>query len=589
MILVLKQGKYVVAKLILKPTLSEWVFFVPFFLYHPLFISTFSTHFCTMQIADLIKANRERKFFAHYNENPKAYDEALNAAGLETFQKRLNSNYELPGSPNASFYGEEVSPYLQTGLGIHYPKTPADKIILQAKDGFDAWRHLSPQQRFDILFETLEAVSKRFFEMAYATMHTTGQSFLMSFQASGPHACDRALEVMVTGLEQLQYYPSEVDWVKNMGKFDLTLHKNYKAVPKGIGLVIGCSTFPTWNTVPGVYADLITGNSVIIKPHPKAVYPIAIFVEEMQNVFIRHQLSPNIVQLAIDSTTEPITKLLAEHPEVKLIDYTGGNTFGDYVESLGKTCFTEKAGINSVIVDSCQNFSAVAQNIAFSFSLYSGQMCTAPQNIYIPAGGVQTPEGNLSYDQVVEGIKMALKGLMENPKAAAPTLGAIQNDATISRIEDKISQHQAQSITLDVKVENIEFNAARLKVPSIILAEAADKDTYMHECFGPLVFVVKTSGFEESLSIVKESARTHGAITCLAYTTDKQKMERIEDEMNSVFTPVSFNFTGAAFVNQHAAFSDLHVSGGNPSGNATFTNADFINKRYIWIGNRYML
>jgi hypothetical protein len=31
------------------------------------------------------------------------------------------------------------------------------------------------------------------------------------------------------------------------------------------------------------------------------------------------------------------------------------------------------------------------------------------------------------------------------------------------------------------------------------------------------------------------------------------------------------------------------VSGGNPSGNATFTNADFINKRYIWIGNRYML
>ena len=67
------------------------------------------------------------------------------------------------------------------------------------------------------------------------------------------------------------------------------------------------------------------------------------------------------------------------------------------------------------------------------------------------------------------------------------------------------------------------------------------------------------------------------------------KMKEIEEEMNSAFTPVSFNFTGAAFVNQHAAFSDLHVSGGNPAGNATFTNADFINKRYIWIGNRYML
>lgn len=542
-----------------------------------------------MQIADLFKANRERKFFAHYNENPKAYNDDLNAAGLAAFQAKLNTNYALPGNTQSDFYGEEISPYLQTGLGIHYPKTSVDVLINQAQDGFNQWRKLNPQQRFDILFETLEAVSARFFEIAYATMHTTGQSFLMSFQASGPHACDRALEVMVTGLEQLQYYPADVDWVKNMGKFDLTLHKNYKAIPKGIGLVIGCSTFPTWNTVPGVYADLITGNSVIIKPHPKAVYPIAIFVEEMQGVFIKHNLNPNIVQLAIDSTTEPITKKLAEHPEVKLIDYTGGNTFGDYVESLGKTCFTEKAGINSVIVDSCQNFNAVAQNIAFSFSLYSGQMCTAPQNIYIPSTGVQTPDGIISYENAVEGIRMALKGLMENPKAAAPTLGAIQNDATINRIEDKIKQHQAQTIQLDVHVENTEFNTARLRVPSIITTDASDSSTYMQECFGPLVFIVKTSGFDETLKIVKESASKHGAITCLAYTTDKAKMEKIEDEMNSVFTPVSFNFTGAAFVNQHAAFSDLHVSGGNPSGNATFTNAEYINKRYIWIGNRYML
>jgi phenylacetic acid degradation protein paaN len=542
-----------------------------------------------MQIADLIKANKERKFFAVFNENPKAYDESLMAKGLEVFQKRLNSNYELPGSPNADYYGEEVSPYLQTGLGIHYPKISVDMIMQQASDGFDAWRQLDANKRYDILFESLNKVSERFFEMAYATMHTTGQSFLMSFQASGPHACDRALEVMVSAMDQLGYYPSEVDWVKNMGKFDLVLHKNYKAIPKGVGLIIGCSTFPTWNTVPGLYADLITGNAAIVKPHPKAVYPIAIFVEELQKAFINHGLSPNIVQLAIDSSTNPITKTLAENDSVKLIDYTGGNAFGDYVESLGKTCFTEKAGINSVLIDSCANFNAVAQNIAFSVSLYSGQMCTAPQNIYISENGVTTPDGVISYDDALAGITQAVRSLMENPKAAAPTLGAIQNDATISRVDDTIRQHQAQAIQLDIVVSNAEFENARIKVPSIISTTAAETGTYMKECFGPLIFVVKTKSFDESLSIVKNSAATHGAITCLAYTTDQQRMARIEDEMNSVFTPVSFNFTGAAFVNQHAAFSDLHVSGGNPSGNATFTNADFINKRYIWIGNRYML
>jgi phenylacetic acid degradation protein paaN len=542
-----------------------------------------------MNIPELIKANHERKFFFHFNENPKSYPENLQAEGLAEFQKKFNSNYILPSGETAAYYGEEISPYLQTGLGIHYPRPDVETLVAKAESSFNAWRNISLDERFRILAKTLENVSHRFFEIAYATMHTTGQSFLMSFQASGPHACDRALEVMVTGYEQLTYYPGQVEWVKNMGKFDLRLNKTYKAIPKGVGLVIGCSTFPTWNTVPGVYADLITGNSVIIKPHPKAVYPIAVFIEEMQKVFVENNLPAEIVQLAVDGSENPITKQLAEHKSVKLIDYTGGNLFGNYVESLGKTCFTEKAGINSVILDSCENIDAVAQNIAFSVSLYSGQMCTAPQNVYISSEGVKTPEKILTYEEVQEKISAAIRGLMENPKAAAPTLGAIQNDQTLNRINEKLRSNSATAIQLETKVANAEFADARIQTPSIITANAGEQAKYLEEVFGPLIFLVKTENREESLKIVSKSAKDHGAITCLAYTTDKDYMNRVEDVMNSVFTPVSFNFTGAAFVNQHAAFSDLHVSGGNPSGNATFTNTEFINKRYIWIGNRYML
>ena len=78
-----------------------------------------------------------------------------------------------------------------------------------------------------------------------------------------------------------------------------------------------------------------------------------------------------------------------------------------------------------------------------------------------------------------------------------------------------------------------------------------------------------------------------GAITCGAYSTDATVMKKIEDEMNEVFTPVSFNFTGAALINSHAAFSDLHVTGGNAAGNASFVNSEFIAKRFVWVGNRF--
>jgi len=66
------------------------------------------------------------------------------------------------------------------------------------------------------------------------------------------------------------------------------------------------------------------------------------------------------------------------------------------------------------------------------------------------------------------------------------------------------------------------------------------------------------------------------------------RMAQVEEEMNAAFTPVSFNFGGAAFVNQHAAFSDFHVTGGNPSGNASFTDAQYVNRRFVWVGNRRM-
>ena len=84
-------------------------------------------------------------------------------------------------------------------------------------------------------------------------------------------------------------------------------------------------------------------------------------------------------------------------------------------------------------------------------------------------------------------------------------------------------------------------------------------------------------------------ALKYGAITCGAYTTDATVKEQITEEMNSVFTPVSFNLTGPIWVNQHAAFSDFHVTGGNPAGNASFTNQEFIVKRFVWVGNREMV
>ena len=535
-------------------------------------------------------AQQSRTYFAAWPESPRAYAEDGMAQGLSAFQSLLTQNFtELLQDGSQGWVGDEVSPYMMTGLGIQYPKFAPEVLIANAKSAQKVWSKTSADIRAAVLLDALDRVALRFFEIAYATMHTTGQSFMMSFQASGPHANDRALEVLSMAYHELNRFPSDVTWVKNMGKFDLTLQKNYKAIPKGVALVVGCSTFPTWNTVPGLFGSLMTGNASIVKPHPKSVLPIAIVVAEMQKALIAAGLPASVVQLGVDTLDHPITKELAEDTAVKLIDYTGGSAFGDYIESLqGKTVFTEKAGVNSVILDSVADANAVFGNLAFAASLYSGQMCTAPQNIFVSAVGVKTAEGILSYDDVVAGIANAVKGLAENPKMGAGTLGAIQNDITSTRVKSVEAAAGSSVALASMNIVNPEFPDARTASPTVIAVDAADVKSWKHECFGPIVFVVKTESAAHSLALTSDSASELGAITCSCYSTDNEFMTEVEDVMNEVFTPVSFNFTGAAFVNQHAAFSDFHVTGGNPSGNASFTDSQYVNRRFVWVGNRKM-
>lgn len=535
-------------------------------------------------------AQQSRTYFAAWPESPRAYAEDGMAQGLSAFQSLLTQNFtELLQDGSQGWVGDEVSPYMMTGLGVQYPQFAPEVLIANAKSAQKVWSKTPADVRAAVLLDALDRVALRFFEIAYATMHTTGQSFMMSFQASGPHANDRALEVLSMAYHELNRFPSDVTWVKNMGKFDLTLQKNYKAIPKGVALVIGCSTFPTWNTVPGLFGSLMTGNASIVKPHPKSVLPIAIVVAEMQKALLAAGLPASVVQLGVDTLDHPITKKLAEDSAIKLIDYTGGSAFGDYIESLqGKTVFTEKAGVNSVILDSVADANAVFGNLAFAASLYSGQMCTAPQNIFVSAEGVKTADGHLSYDDVVAGIANAVKGLAENPKMGAGTLGAIQNDVTSSRVKS-VEAAAGSSVALSsMNIVNPEFPDARTASPTVIAVDASDEKSWKHECFGPIVFVVKTDSAAQSLTLTADSAAELGAITCSCYSTDNDLMVEVEDAMNAVFTPVSFNFSGAAFVNQHAAFSDFHVTGGNPSGNASFTDSQYVNRRFVWVGNRKM-
>lgn len=550
-------------------------------------MSLFEKH--NANLSKAIDALHSRKFYAAFPEHPAPaiYGETADADGQAKFKAALGNKFtELRQTNTDGWAGQEESPYLQDTLKVSYPTASVANLISNAKAAFHVWRKVSAEDRAAILMESLDRMKARFFEIAYATMHTTGQGYMMAFQASGPHAADRALEAIAAGYEELKRFPSSTVWDKPMGKFNIQLNKEWRAVPKGISVVIGCSTFPTWNSVTGIYGSLITGNPVLVKPHPGAILPIAIVVAEIQKVLVENNYDTNICQLAVDTYDKMITKELAEHKDVKLIDFTGNSTFGSYLEALpGKTVFTEKTGVNSVILDSVADVDKTAANLAFSVNLYSGQMCTAPQNFYIPEGGIKTPIGVVSFDEFAQKLADNINGLIDNPKAGPFVLGAVQNKKTSERVQD--AEKIGGKVLLKSRTfENPMFKNARVATPAIIEVDSTKKEIFSKELFGPIILLIKTKNTDQSIELAQEMAIQHGAISCGAYTTDSAVKEKIADEMALAATPVSFNLTGGIYMNQNAAFSDFHVTGGNPSGNASFTNPEYVTKRFTWVGHR---
>lgn len=542
------------------------------------------THRPTLDQA--LETIRTRAYWSPHPEHPKAYGENGSLSlpeGKAAFDALLGSRFDLDQPGTDDWTGAEVSPY-GPELGITYPHADIDTLLPAMRAGMRAWREAGAEVRAMVCLEILSRISARTHEMAHAVMHTSGQAFMMAFQAGGPHAQDRGLEAVAYAYVEQARTPDAAGWSKPQGKRDpIALDKRFTPVARGIALLIGCNTFPTWNGYPGLFASLATGNPVLVKPHPRAVLPLALTVRIAREALADAGFDPNLVCLAAERPDEGIAKTLAVRPEVKIIDYTGSTAFGDWLEANARQAqvYTEKAGVNTVVVDSTDNYKGMLANLAFSLSLYSGQMCTTPQNLLIPRDGIATDAGAKSYDDVVSDLAASVNGLLGDDARANGILGALVNPGVKSRLEAAAGLGEVALPSREIS--NPDFPDAVVRTPVIVKLDGAKPDAeavYLDECFGPVSFAVAVDSSADAVELLRRTVRDKGAMTVGAYTTSDEVSGAVEETCLEECAQLSLNLTGGVYVNQTAAFSDFHGSGGNPAANAALCDGAFVANRF---------
>jgi phenylacetic acid degradation protein paaN len=549
---------------------------------HPLF----AKHAATIERAHAAIADRTYWSAFAESPSPKVYGESAAPEGQAAFEAYLGTSFPLAQPGIDGQVGGETSPF-GVNLGVTYPHGDVDSLVAAALAAMPSWRDAGPDTRTAVCIEILTRLHEHIFELANAVQFTTGQAFVMAFQAGGAHALDRALEAITYAHAEMTRHPGTAQWEKPAGKGEpLRMSKTFHVVPRGIGLVIGCNTFPTWNSYPGLFASLATGNAVIVKPHPGAILPLAITVKYAREVLAEAGFDENLILLAPEAEGEKIASTLALRPEVKIVDFTGSTAYGDWLEQNARqaSVYTEKAGVNTIVIDSTDDFAGMCRNIGFSLTLYSGQMCTTPQNILVPRDGITTEAGHVSFAQVAQGIADAVAKLTADDARGVELTGAIVSPSVVARIDAARSHGDVLLDSREVKHPG--FADAVVRTPLVLTQDAANEGMFDNEWFGPISFVVATDSTAQSLELFRRIVGAKGALTAAVYSTSAAVLDAMEAAALDVGVHLSCNLHGGVFVNQSAAFSDFHASGANAAANAALTDGAYVSNRFRIVQSR---
>nr|HRM68525.1 phenylacetic acid degradation protein PaaN [Thauera phenylacetica] len=107
------------------------------------------------------------------------------------------------------------------------------------------------------------------------------------------------------------------------------------------------------------------------------------------------------------------------------------------------------------------------------------------------------------------------------------------------------------------------------------------------ERFGPISFIVKVADTAAGIALSERVVRTHGALTVGLYSTRQDVIDAMTEATWRGKVALSINLTSGVFVNQSAAFSDYHGTGGNPSANASYSDSAFVANRFRVVQRRH--
>ena len=265
-----------------------------------------------------------------------------------------------------------------------------------------------------------------------------------------------------------------------------------KYEPKGVVLIISPWNFPFNLTFCPLVSAVASGNTVMIKPSENTPHSSALMKKIIGEVFDENEVV--LVEGGV-STAKELLELPWNH-----IFFTGAPSIGKVVMAAAAKHLTsvtlELGGKSPTIVDETADLNMAARRIAWSKFLNNGQVCIAPDYVYVHSS---------KKDKFIAKVKEYVGKFYNDNPAEETSYARIVNNRHYNRVSALIDD--AVSHGAKVELGGSTNGDDNFVEPTVLTSVNPDSRIMKEEIFGPVLPIHTFDNIDEVINMVNSKEK----------------------------------------------------------------------------------
>ncbi|MGQ1784776.1 aldehyde dehydrogenase [Saccharicrinis sp. GN24d3] len=344
----------------------------------------------------------------------------------------------------------------------------------------------------------------------------------------------------------------------------LSIHK----VPFGVTVGLMAFNYPLALIGREIGPALITGNTMVIKPSEQTPVTAAEFCRIVHKV----GLPKGVINMVV-GYGHTVGAHLVENPITKLVSMTGSTCAG---QAIYKGASENVAGLvlelggkaPFMVMDDAEIDKAV-EAAAISRYANCGQVCICNEMVF-----VHEMVADEFTDKLIKRIQKIRVGDPMTDVDMGPSLSA----KALERMDGIVKENVAQGAELVLggkRPTGAQFERGNWYEPTLLTDVKPDHATVQEEVFGPILPIVKVSGFEEAKELLN---KRDDSLSCYLYTQNHKNIMRSIQEFQ-----IGTIFINKPIVGYIQGFHSGHKKSGIGGEDGIYGIEQYLQKRTIYM------